>query len=94
MADGTTWRTGGEPDTPARLGHALAGRATLWARCGCGEEAVLDPTPWLGQGLSRHRLNDLENRLRCGCGARQARLEIRGLAEAPQGVAGAIFIFR
>jgi len=94
MADGNSWPTAGQPEAPARLGHASAGRATLWATCGCGEQAVLDPAPWLGQGLSRHPLSALEGRLRCGCGARQARLEIRGLAEAPQGPAGAIFIFR
>lgn len=94
MADRTSWRTTGRPDAPPRLGHALASRSTLWARCGCGEEVVLDPAPWLGQGLSRHPLSALEERLRCGCGARRARLEIRGLAEAPQGAAGAIFIFR
>jgi hypothetical protein len=93
MADGTSWRAATPQDT-ARLGHASAGRSTLWARCGCGEQAVLDPAPWLGQGLSRHPLSALEDRLRCGCGARQARLEIRGLAEAPPGAAGAIFIFR
>lgn len=93
MADGTSWRTARSADT-ARLGQALAGRSTLWAQCGCGEQTVLDPAPWLGQGLARHPLSALEDRLRCGCGARQARLEIRGLAEAPQNAAGAIFIFR
>lgn len=72
----------------------MAGRATLWAQCGCGEQAVLDPASWLGQGLARHPLTALEGRVRCGCGARQAQLEIRGLAEAPQGASGAIYIFR
>jgi hypothetical protein len=62
MADGTSWRTSAPANPAPRLGQAVAGRSTLWAKCGCG--------------------------------ARQASLEIRGLAEAPQGVTGAIFIFR
>ena len=93
MADGSGYRK----DSPgeARLGHAAAGRATLWARCACGREAVLDPAPWLGQGLARHPLAQLQDRVRCRCGARQARLEVRGLAEAPpQAAAGGLFIFR
>jgi len=94
MADGTSWRTSAPANSAPRLGQAVAGRSTLWAKCGCGEQSVLDPAPWLGQGLARHPLSTLEQRLRCGCGARQASLEIRGLAEAPQGVTGAIFIFR
>lgn len=94
MADGS-WHQAAEAKSPAiRLGQAASGRATLWALCGCGAAAVLDPTPWLGQGLSRHPLAELEDRVRCRCGARHARLEIRGLAEAPQGTAGGIFIFR
>jgi hypothetical protein len=55
---------------------------------------VLDPAPWLGQGLGPHPLAELEERLRCLCGARSAHLEIRGLAEAPPPAAGGIFIFR
>jgi hypothetical protein len=77
-----------------RLGQVLMGRSTLWAKCGCGQQAVLDPGPWLGQGLARHPLPDLESRLRCACGARQAQLEIRGLTEAPAESGGGIFIFR
>ena len=94
MADGTSWRAMEQAAGPGRLGQVLAGRSTLWAKCGCGQQAVLDPSPWLGQGLARHPLPELEGRLRCACGARQARLEIRGLAEAPAEVGGGIFIFR
>lgn len=94
MADGTSWRAT-EPATGAvRLGQVTAGRSTLWAQCGCGLQAVLDPGPWLGQGLARHPLPALEDRLRCACGARQAKLEIRGLAEAPAAAGSGIFIFR
>jgi hypothetical protein len=78
----------------ARLGWATAARSSLWARCACGREAAVDARPWLGQGLSRQVLTDLEERLRCVCGARRARLEIRGLAEAPGGGAGGIHVFR
>jgi hypothetical protein len=73
---------------------ATAARSSLWARCGCGREAVVDPEAWIAQGLSRQILHDLEERLRCVCGARRARLEIRGLAEAPGGGAGGIHVFR
>jgi hypothetical protein len=78
----------------ARLGWATAARSSLWARCGCGREAAIDPKPWLAQGLGRQVLHDLSHRLRCVCGARKAELEIRGLAEAPGRGAGGIFIFR
>lgn len=94
MADGTSWRTMEQAAGAPRLGQVLVGRSTLWARCGCGQQTVLDPASWLGQGLARHPLPALETRLRCRCGARHATLEIRGLAEAPGGVAGGIFIFR
>lgn len=94
MADGSRnlareWSYG-----EARLGWATAARSSLWARCGCGREAVVNPQPWIAQGLSRQILHDLEERLRCVCGARRARLEIRGLAEAPDGGAGGIHVFR
>ena len=77
-----------------RLAQALIARSSLWAVCGCGREAAVDPQPWLGQGLKRQPLAALEPRLRCQCGARHARLEIRGLAEAPAGPTGGIHIFR
>lgn len=80
-------------DTP-RLNAATAARSSLWARCGCGRSSRVDPAPWLGQGLGRANLEELEERLRCVCGARRARLEIRGLAEAPAGAAGGIWLFR
>ncbi len=93
MADGAfriveTW-----PAWP-RLNQALAARSSLWAVCRCGREAVIDPHPWVGQGLGRQATALLETRLRCVCGARRARLEIRGLSEAPQGGAGGIYVFR
>jgi len=77
-----------------RLSQALAARSSLWAVCGCGREAVIDPRPWVGQGLARQATANLETRLRCLCGARRARLEIRGLTEAPQGGSGGIYMFR
>ena len=55
---------------------------------------MIDPKPWVAMGLSRQATASLETRLRCLCGARRARLEIRGLAEAPGQGAGGIFAFR
>ena len=69
-------------------------RSSLWAVCRCGREAPVDPKPWVGQGLARQALSNLEPRLRCVCGARRARLEIRGLSEAPAAGAGGIYVFR
>jgi len=85
--------------TPAEFGElklsqALLARSSLWAVCRCGREAVIDPGAWLGQGLRRQPLAQLEPRLRCQCGARHARLEIRGLSTAPVGPTGGIHIFR
>ena len=81
-----------EADAP-RLAGAKAARSSLWARCACGREAVVDPQPWLAQGLARQRVDELEDRLRCLCGARRVRLEIRGLAAAPAD-GGGIYVFR
>ena len=92
MADGTVHRIT-EPEAP-RLAAARAARSSLWARCACGREALIDPAPWLAQGLGRQPVDALEHRLRCLCGARRARLEVRGLAAAPQGATGGIFVFR
>jgi hypothetical protein len=92
MAD-VRWITPVAPDA-RRLAQALLARSSLWAVCGCGREAVVDPAPWLGQGLRRQPLEQLEPRLRCQCGARRARLEIRGLSAAPAGPTGGIHIFR
>ena len=92
MADGAT------PFTPAtetpRLSAATAARSSLWALCACGRSSRVDPAPWLGQGLGRANLEALEERLRCVCGARRVNLEIRGLAEAPPGAKGGIWVFR
>ena len=93
MADGAWHQARGGSAQAIQLRQATAARASLWAICGCGSEAVLDPTHWLGQGLARHPLHALEDRLRCACGARHAKLEIRGLAEAPP-ARGGIYPFR
>ena len=94
MADGAsriasdTW-----PAWP-KLNQAVLPRSSLWAVCGCGRESPIDPAPWVAQGLGRQATASLETRLRCLCGARRARLEIRGLSEAPDGGAGGVFPFR
>ena len=94
MADGNRRLARDMAYGAARLGWATQARSSLWARCACGREAVIDPRPWITQGLSRQVLHDLEDRLRCLCGARRAGLEIRGLAEAPDAGAGGIHVFR
>jgi hypothetical protein len=76
------------------LSQAAAPRCSLWAICGCGRQARIDPAAWMAQGLGRQSVQELETRLRCLCGARQARLEVRGLGEAPQGQTSGIHIFR
>lgn len=94
MADGSRQLVQDMVYGDARLGWATQARSSLWARCACGREAAINPRPWIAQGLSRQTLHDLEDRLRCQCGARRAGLEIRGLAQAPHGGAGGIHIFR
>ena len=94
MADGSRHLAREMAYGEARLGWATQARSSLWARCACGREAVIDARPWISQGLSRQVLHDLEDRLRCLCGARRAGLEIRGLAEAPGAGAGGIHVFR
>ena len=94
MADGNRYLAREWTVGDARLGWATAARSSLWARCACGQEATVDPRPWLAQGLSRQTLQDLEHRLRCTCGARRAQHEMRGLADAPGGGAGGIHVFR
>ena len=95
MADGaSSYRVvSGWPVHP-KLSAALAPRSSLWATCRCGREAVIDPRSWVSQGLSRQATESLEARLRCLCGARRVQLEIRGLAEAPSGRTGGIYLFR
>ena len=94
MADGAAHRPLDTWPAWPRLSQALAARSSLWAVCACGREAVIDPGRWVGQGLARQATANLETRLRCLCGARRARLEIRGLTEAPLGGAGGIYMFR
>jgi hypothetical protein len=94
MADGSTYRIAGFGTGPARLAQATQARSSLWAVCRCGREAHVDPSPWIGQGLSRAPVEALEARLRCLCGARSVKLEVRGLAEAPAGLTGGVYVFR
>ena len=94
MADGNRHLAQDMAYGAARLGWATQARSSLWARCACGREAVIDAKPWIAQGLGRQTLFELEDRLRCLCGARRADLEIRGLAEAPDAGAGGIHVFR
>lgn len=93
MADGTSHQIAGPNYGPPKLAQATAARSSLWAVCRCGREAGVDPRPWICQGLARHPVAALEARLRCVCGSRRVRLEVRGLAEAP-GVTGGIYVFR
>jgi len=94
MADGSRHLPQSLAFGEARLGWSTAARSSLWARCDCGREAAINPQPWIAQGLGRQMLCELENRLRCTCGARRAELEIRGLAEVPGACAGGIHVFR
>ncbi|MET0273353.1 MAG: hypothetical protein ABW360_10215 [Phenylobacterium sp.] len=94
MADGNLHQMRPMGATAPRLGHALIARSSLWAVCRCGREAGVDPEPWVWQGLGRQVVGQLEERLRCVCGSRRVRLEIRGLAEAPTGPTGGIYVFR
>ncbi|MBS0332709.1 MAG: hypothetical protein JSS35_08085, partial [Proteobacteria bacterium] len=88
MADGAMQLAPGAWPAWPRLNQAVLPRSSLWAVCACGREAVIDPKPWVAQGLARQAVSSLETRLRCLCGARRARLEIRGLGEAPENGAG------
>lgn len=92
MADGG--RVWGEVLRSGAVCLAIAGRPTsrLWAQCRCGRRAVVNPGPWIAQGLGRQAVEALEDRLRCLCGARRARLEIRDGSE-PAGDGG-IYVFR
>jgi hypothetical protein len=94
MADGTSHQAAAFFCAEARLGQAAVGRSSLWAVCRCGRESAVDPQTWIGQGLSRAPVSVLEDRLRCLCGVRSVRLEVRGLAEAPRGETGGIYVFR
>lgn len=94
MADGASYRILDAELASPRLHAAHAARSSLWAVCRCGREAAVDAGSWFAQGLGRHCLDNLEHRLRCVCGARRVPLEIRGLAEAPAGATGGIYVFR
>jgi hypothetical protein len=59
------------------LAHGVGPVRHLRAHCRvCGRRIVFDPTHWIRQHLGGLRLTHFETRLRCICGARQARLEI------------------
>jgi len=94
MADGAFHRSSEAWPAWPRLDQALFPRSSLWAVCRCGREAPIDPAPWVAQGLKRQSTAQLEERLRCLCGARSAHLEIRGLSPAPSRGAGGIYVFR
>jgi hypothetical protein len=94
MADGTSHQIAGFAPSTGWLADATVARSSLWAVCRCGREAGVDPGPWICQGLGRHPVTALEERLRCVCGARRVRLEVRGLATAPAGPTGGIYMFR
>jgi hypothetical protein len=89
--DGGAW---GEILRSGEVCLAVASRppSHLWAQCRCGRRAMVNPGPWIAQGLGRQAVETLEDRLRCLCGARRARLEIREEAETPGG--GGIYVFR
>lgn len=77
------------------LPAALPAGFRLQARCaapGCGARAPVDTAPWLAQGLAGTRLERLETRLRCVCGARRARLEIVA-QDAPRPERAKIYVF-
>ena len=76
-----------------RLAEAVAGGLWLTAACGCGARGGIDPADWLREGLGRLRLTALEDRLRCGCGARRARLS-GCRAPMNDGDLGPIHVFR
>jgi len=86
MADGSL-----QESVEARLCDLRPG-VRLVARCRCGREAEVNPSPWLAEGLAATCLSDLETRLRCLCGARRVPLERRSSAPAP--TAFGIWMFR
>lgn len=80
MADGTTVLTGAELMAPARLSDTAGAFRHLVARCAapqCDRASACDPAPWFAQKLDGARLSTLSERLRCVCGSRSARLEMR-----------------
>jgi len=91
MADGT-WQAV-EKDEGPTLGEAARVGSRLWAVCGCGRQASVDPAAWIGQGLGALPLDQLESRLRCACGARRVRLEASSPVEAAHD-GGGIYVFR
>lgn len=97
MADGSTLQEERTKLAASQaLGDALARDRHIVALClspPCQRSAVCDPTPWLHQHLEQLPLTALASRVRCICGSRAARLEIRaGPAQAAS--SPALFIFR
>jgi hypothetical protein len=85
MADGN-WKWELDQAAPRRL--CVGAPVRLWAVCRCGGETMLDPAPWVRQGLEGHPLHALEDRVRCRCGARRVRLEWRAFGGAGAGTPG------
>jgi hypothetical protein len=78
------------------LAHAVGQDRHLRARCPCCRQmAVLDASPWIEMRLGAQRLESFEDRLRCVCGSRRARLEIwSGAASQEARLKGGIWMFR
>lgn len=58
------------------LAKAAAPGRHIETLCRCGERAEFDARAWLDRGLGFQMLQDFSGRLRCRCGARQARFEV------------------
>lgn len=65
----------------------------LVARCACGQASACDPVQWVSEGLGDQPLWRFAERLRCICGAREARLEIAAGPYAPARRPG-VYVFR
>lgn len=84
-------------DAPILLSACNRPGARLHARCpapGCGAEGDIDPAHWLRQGLGWAPVRAFETRLRCVCGARRARLELREAEPGARIAPGPIHVFR
>ncbi len=87
------WEAGARWQAPVapRLEGAVSQGRWLLAVCRCGASGAVDAGPWLRDGLGGLRLAVFEARLRCQCGARQARLTKLGEVSP---TAGPIHVFR
>lgn len=89
MADGFPVRR-----ETATLADASRRQGMLDARCHCGGRARIDPAVWLRQGLGELPLASFERRLRCRCGAREARLAPENEACEAADAGWTIYVFR